>query len=43
MVRIAPGRAEVIDEVPAGVLYVDGGFLTAENSKFVGERRHAAS
>jgi ribonuclease J len=43
MVRIAPGRAEVIDEAPAGVLYVDGGVLTPENSEFVRERRHAAA
>jgi ribonuclease J len=43
MVRIAPGRVEVIDEVPAGVLYVDGGMLTEENSEFVKERRHAST
>ena len=43
MVRIAPGRAEVIDEVKSGVLYVDGGVLTEENSEPMRERRHAAS
>ena len=43
VVRIAPGRAEVIDEAPSGVLYVDGGVLTPQNSEFVRERRHAAA
>ncbi len=42
MVRLAPGRAEIIDEVPAGRLYVDGGMLTAENGDALRERRHAA-
>jgi ribonuclease J len=43
MVRLAPGRAEIIDEVPAGRLYVDGGVLTPENGEALRERRHAAS
>jgi ribonuclease J len=42
MVRLAPGRAEVIDEVPAGRLYVDAGVLTPENGEALRERRHAA-
>jgi ribonuclease J len=42
MVRLAPGRAEIIDEVPAGRLYVDGGVLTPENGDALKERRHAA-
>jgi ribonuclease J len=42
MVRLAPGRAEIIDEVKAGRLYLDGGVLTAENSEPLRERRHAA-
>jgi len=42
MVRLAPGRAEIIDEVPAGRLYVDGGVLTPENGDALRERRHAA-
>jgi ribonuclease J len=42
MVRLAPGRAEVIDEVPAGRLYVDGGMVTPENGEALRERRHAA-
>ncbi|ATQ43055.1 ribonuclease J [Caulobacter mirabilis] len=42
MVRLAPGRAEIIDEVPSGRLYVDGGMLTPENGDALKERRHAA-
>ncbi|HVN00576.1 MAG TPA: ribonuclease J [Caulobacteraceae bacterium] len=42
MVRLAPGRAEVIDEVPAGRLYVDGGMVTPEHGEALRERRHAA-
>jgi ribonuclease J len=42
MVRLAPGRAEIIDEVPAGRLYVDAGVLTPENGQALRERRHAA-
>jgi ribonuclease J len=42
IVRLAPGRAEVIDEVPAGRLYVDGGMVTPEHGEALRERRHAA-
>ncbi|WP_425996053.1 ribonuclease J [Caulobacter sp. DWR1-3-2b1] len=42
MVRLAPGRAEIIEEVPAGRLYVDGGVVTAENGQALRERRHVA-
>ncbi|MDR3510363.1 MAG: ribonuclease J [Caulobacteraceae bacterium] len=42
MVRLAPGRAEIIDEVPAGRLYVDGGVLTTEDGEALRERRHMA-
>jgi ribonuclease J len=42
MVRLAPGRAEIIDEVPSGRLYVDGGVLTVENGEALRERRHAS-
>nr|MBP8247519.1 ribonuclease J [Phenylobacterium sp.] len=42
MVRLAPGRAEIIDEVQAGRIYVDGGMLTPENGDALRERRHAA-
>jgi ribonuclease J len=43
MVRLAPGRAAIVDEVPAGRLYVDGGMVTVENGHALRERRHAAS
>ncbi len=43
MVRLAPGRAEVIDETAAGRLYLDGGILTQENGEALRERRHAAT
>jgi ribonuclease J len=42
MVRLAPGRAEIIDEVPAGRLFVDGGILVPEASEALRERRHSA-
>ena len=42
MVRLAPGRAEIIDEVPAGRIYVDAGMMTPENGDALRERRHAA-
>jgi ribonuclease J len=42
MVRLAPGRAEIVDEVPAGRLYVDAGVVTPENGPSLRERRHAA-
>ena len=43
MVRLAPGRAQIIDEVPAGRLYVDGGMLTVADDEPLKERRHAAA
>jgi len=43
MVRLAPGPAMIIDEVPAGRLFLDGGVLTPENSDPLRERRHAAT
>ena len=42
MVRLAPGRAEIIDEVQAGRLYVDGGVVVPEHGEALRERRHAA-
>jgi ribonuclease J len=42
MIRLAPGRAEAIDETPSGRLFVDGGVITPENSQPLRERRHAA-
>jgi len=42
MVRLAPGAASIIDEVPAGRLYVDAGVVTPENGDALRERRHAS-
>src|SRR4029078_11693454 len=42
MVRLAPVRVDIIDEVPAGRLYVDAGVVTPENGDALRERRHAA-
>ncbi len=42
MVRLAPGAPGVIDEVPAGRLYVDAGMVTAEHGEALRERRHAS-
>jgi ribonuclease J len=42
MVRLAPGRAEIIQEVQAGRLYIDAGVVTPENGDALRERRHAA-
>ena len=42
MVRLAPGHPDVIDEVPAGRLFVDAGMVTPEHGEALRERRHAA-
>lgn len=42
LVRLAPGPAAIIDEVPSGRLYVDGGMLVTEAGEAIRERRHAA-
>ena len=42
MVRLAPGHPQIIDEVPAGRLYVDAGVLTPENGDALKQRRHAS-
>src|SRR3712207_5973654 len=42
LIRLAPGPAEVIDEVPAGRLYLDAGVLTPAHGEALRERRHAA-
>lgn len=42
MVRLAPGRAEIVDEVPSGRIFVDAGVLTPENGQALRERRHAS-
>ena len=41
--RLAPGLAEVVDEAPSGLIYVDGGVMTPANSEPLRERRHAAA
>lgn len=43
MVRLAPGPAMIIDEVPSGRLFVDGGMLVEEAGEALRERKHAAS
>ena len=43
VVRLAPGPAVIIDEVPSGRLFVDGGILVEEGGEALRERRHAAS
>lgn len=43
MVLLAPGPARIIDEVPAGRLFVDGGMLVEEAGEALRERRHAAA
>lgn len=43
MVRLAPGPAMIIDEVPSGRLFVDGGMLVEEAGEAMRERKHAAS
>jgi ribonuclease J len=43
MVLLAPGPARIIDEVPSGRLFVDGGMLVEETGEALRERRHAAT
>lgn len=42
MLRLAPGAAEIIDEVPAGRLYLDGAALVAEGDVAVRDRKFLA-
>ena len=42
MLRLAPGSAEIIDEVPAGRLYLDGSALVSEGDVAVRDRRFLA-
>jgi len=42
LVRLAPGRAEVIDEVPSARLYKDGRVLVEAEARTVPERRRLA-
>jgi ribonuclease J len=43
MVRLAPGKPGVIEEVPSGRLFVDGNVLEPEGGDALRERRHAAT
>ena len=42
VVKLAPGHPSIIDEVPSGRLFVDGGMLVPEAGEALRERRHAA-
>jgi ribonuclease J len=39
MVRLAPGRAEIVDETPSGRLHLDGRVLVHEDDGFARARR----
>jgi ribonuclease J len=39
MLRLAPGRAEIIDEVPSGRIFLDGRVLVEEGAGFARSRR----
>lgn len=43
MVRLAPGRAAIIDEAPSGRMFLDGNVLVPEGGDALRERRHAAT
>jgi ribonuclease J len=43
LVRLAPGPAAIVDEVPSGRLYVDGGMVVTEAGEALRERRHAST
>jgi ribonuclease J len=42
VVRLAPGRAEIVDDVPAGRLYRDGDIVIAAGERALPERRKLA-
>jgi ribonuclease J len=42
MVRLAPGKAEIIDDVPVGRLYRDGDIVTEGTDRAIPERRKLA-
>jgi ribonuclease J len=42
MIRLAPGPAEVIDEVPVGRIYKDGSLIGSIEEMGIGERRRVA-
>ncbi|MCX7359239.1 MAG: ribonuclease J [Alphaproteobacteria bacterium] len=43
MIRLAPGRAEVIDEVPSGRLYVDGSVIVETEDDAIRDRKRLAA
>jgi ribonuclease J len=43
MIRLAPGPAEIIDEVPAGRLYLDGSVMVEAEDEALADRRRLAS
>ena len=43
IIRLAPGPAQIVDEVANGRLYVDGGVLTPANGEALRERIHAGN
>lgn len=43
VVLLAPGHPAIVDEVPSGRFYVDGGMLVPEAGEALRERRHAAT
>ncbi|MEE4210548.1 MAG: ribonuclease J, partial [Parvularcula sp.] len=43
LIRLAPGPAEIIDEVPSGRLYLDGKVLVSEGDSSLRERRRLAA
>jgi ribonuclease J len=43
LIRVAPGPAEKIDEVPSGRLYVDGSVIVAAEDEALRERKRLAS
>ncbi len=42
MLRLAPGRAEIVDEVPAGRVHLDGRLMVNEDEGFARARRSLA-
>jgi len=42
MVRLAPGKAEIVDNVPAGRLYRDGDIVIAASDRAIPDRRKLA-
>jgi ribonuclease J len=42
LIRLAPGRPEIIDEVPAGRLYKDGALVIPAETRTVAERKRMA-